>query len=166
VTLPLPFFERNKDVSGVILAQPLREYLEKYAPVADENRMKWLTRLLRVGGRELREAAKETALSTRYVESHFGQLPGVGDKPTQHEIKGFTVRLDALIKLSRMGRDELGFSIRKSKRKRKFPESADLGWNDGNDDGRFERDMLRRVKGYVTGKGGTARGFAKQNLTT
>ena len=100
------------------------------------------------------------------MESHFGQLPGGGDKPTQHEIKGFTLRLDALIKLSRMGRDELGFSIRESKRKRKFPESADLGWNDGNDDGRFERDMLRRVKGYVTGKGGTARGFAKQNLPT
>jgi len=130
----------------------------------NENRLKWLRMLSNEGGESLRASAKETAITTRYVESHFGQLPGGGDKPSQREIKGFTLRLDALIKLSRMDREVLGFSIRESKRKRKFPESVDRGWNDGLDDGSFERDMRRRVKGYVTGRGGSARAFAKKNL--
>ena len=49
-----------------------------------------------------RAAFKETALTTRYVESYFSRMcanKGSGEKLTQHEIQGVVKKLDAILVL-------------------------------------------------------------------
>lgn len=104
---------------------------------------------------------KETALSTRPIETFFSRICStVGVKPTQFEIKGLVPKLDALIALMRD--DKKGFTIRESSRKRKVPEVSDSGWNDGVDQGDKPLEELRkRAKGYTTGKAPTIRDHNK-----
>ena len=57
--------------------------------------LQWLKSLPPV----VRAQAKETAVSTRYAESHFPCLysnVGSGHKPTQHESRGVVTKLDAV----------------------------------------------------------------------
>ena len=43
-----------------------------------------------------------------------------------------------------------------SKRKRKYSDTCDVGWNDGIDDkGQYRAEMRRRSKGYVTNRAST-----------
>jgi SAP domain len=110
--------------------------------------------LLRMLSAEESLSFKDTVLTTRTVESHFSQLysnTGSGVKPTQWEIMGVASKLDALIRLMRDA--EKGFTIKESKRKRKFLEGPDSGWNDGVDDGgAYDEDRRKRAKAYTTGR--------------
>ena len=66
----------------------------------NEARIRWLRTL----SASERSAAKETALTTRYVESFFSKLmanKGSGEKMTQNEIQGVVCKLDALLLLMR-----------------------------------------------------------------
>ena len=107
---------------------------------------------------------KETALSTRALETSFSQIfsnAGSGVKPTQHEIMGVVRKLDAMIPMLRD--DKKGFTIRESKRKRKFVEGPDSGWNDGKDDGgKYTADLWKRAKLYTNGKAPTIRTFSQR----
>jgi hypothetical protein len=131
-------------------------------------------------------AMKETAITTRYIESHFSRLSankGSGEKMTQHEIMGVLVKLDAILVILRKA--DKGHTTPESKRKRRFVEGADEGWSSGDADDNacyaveafmikhgysievaalladelkdeldkdFVDDLVKRTKGYVTGR--------------
>ena len=104
-----------------------------------------------------RAAFKETALTTRYVESYFSRMcanKGSGEKLTQHEIQGVVKKLDAILVLLRTA--DKGFTAPESRRKRKFIEGADENWNSGEmvdkEDDKFDAGMKRAVKGYISGR--------------
>ena len=108
----------------------------------------------------VRMLMKETALTTRYIETSFSRLMGnmsSGEKLTSEQIKGLVKKLDAFLKLMRDS--ERTFTILESRRKRKFSESADLGWNDNDAKKRamWEKDLAMRVKGYVGGRAPSVR---------
>lgn len=119
-----------------------------------EARLQWLASL----PAQARGSAKETAQTTRFIESHFSRLfsnVGSGNKPTQHEIQGKVLKLDALIGLMRD--EDRGFEIQESRRKRKFVEASDGGWNDGCSKKRmmFEADVEKRVWPYTENRAST-----------
>ena len=119
-----------------------------------EARLQWLASL----PAQARGSAKETAQTTRFIESHFSRLfsnVGSGNKPTQHEIQGKVLKLDALIGLMRD--EDKGFEIQESRRKRKFVEAGDGDWNDGCPKKRmmFEADVEKRVWPYTENRAST-----------
>ena len=61
-------------------------------------------------------------------------------------------KLDAFIALMRD--PEAGFIIQESSRKRKFTESSEGGWDNGDRDQRakYNRDVKGRVEGYTEGE--------------
>jgi len=110
----------------------------------NEARIRWLRTL----SASERSAAKETAVTTRYVESFFSKLmanKGSGEKMTQNEIQGVVCKLDALLLLMRTAGK--GFTIAESRRKRKFVEGTDANWNDGT----VDDDACAFVRDYFIG---------------
>ena len=104
------------------------------------------------------EQFKETSLTTRAIESSFSRLAsnvGSGDKPTQHEIEGLVNHLDGLLVIMRQ--ENKGFKVIESRRKRKMPETADAGWNDGDvaAEKRYQNETMKAAKGYTTGHAST-----------
>ena len=104
-----------------------------------------------------RTCFKEKATTTISCESLFSRLfaiKGTGDKATQVEIIGMMTRLDSLTRILRL--PDKKFTVRESKRKRKYSDTCDVGWNDGIDDkGQYRAEMRRRSKGYVTNRAST-----------
>ena len=87
-----------------------------------EARLQWLASL----PAQARGSAKETAQTTRFIGGHFGGLfshVGSENMPTQHEIQGKLLKLDALIGLLRD--EDKSFEIQESRRERKFLEAGD-----------------------------------------
>jgi hypothetical protein len=131
-------FTCNQLVDLLAINEARSQYLERMSPAE-------------------RAAFKETAVTTRYVESYFSRLSankGSGEKLTQHEIQGVVKKLDAILVLLRTA--DKGSTIPESSRKRKFVEGADEEWNNGQfldeEDLKFVKDMRKRVMGYVSGR--------------
>lgn len=111
-----------------------------------------------------RSAYKESADSTRHVESSFSALVTDGEKPTADVIQGRVVHLEGAQYLKRKYRGS--FEVIGTKRKRKLdPVGDSRTWNvyDAAKTAAWYKDNAKRVKGYIVGRASSARDNAKKH---